>query len=136
MQPRLPSTTGRSSPVGGAMERCHDHLEDPPGPDAPRRGARSYPGRHQMWPRPHPCSHGQRLFIPPALPGAAHADGDGHQREGSMSKPAFTPGPWQTDAECGDESVLGPDGAMVADCAIFGMRVNRTEHINRANARL
>lgn len=53
-----------------------------------------------------------------------------------MSKPAFTPGPWQTDAECGDESVLGPDGAMVADCAIFGMRVNRTEHINRANARL
>lgn len=33
-----------------------------------------------------------------------------------------TPGPWRTDPECGDQSVLGPDGYMVADCAIFSLR--------------
>lgn len=38
-----------------------------------------------------------------------------------MGEKKFTPGPWQTDPECGHESVLGPNGAMVADCAIFGL---------------
>ena len=31
----------------------------------------------------------------------------------------FTPGPWTTDQECGHEMVLGPDGHLVADCAII-----------------
>lgn len=54
-----------------------------------------------------------------------------------MAQEKHTPGPWVTDAECGNESVLGPDGFMVADCAIFSMRKGApTEERNRANARL
>lgn len=48
----------------------------------------------------------------------------------------FTPGPWETDEELGHESVLGADGAMVADCAIFGLWVIRSQRVNQANARL
>jgi hypothetical protein len=49
-----------------------------------------------------------------------------------------TPGPWATDHECAHESVIGPNGAMVADCAIFGMsKIFRERGGNNvANARL
>lgn len=48
-----------------------------------------------------------------------------------------TPGPWETDHETEDQSVLGPDGFMVADCAIFSlMKGAPTEDRCRANARL
>ncbi len=39
------------------------------------------------------------------------------QRE--TSRDGMAPGPWHTDPETGDQSVLGLDGFMVADCAIF-----------------
>lgn len=48
----------------------------------------------------------------------------------------YTDGPWSTDASTGDESVIGADGILVADCAIFGKQESRTAEINRANARL
>lgn len=50
----------------------------------------------------------------------------------------FTPGPWKTDADCADESVLAADGLMVADCAIFGSAVEgkRPDGFRTANARL
>lgn len=49
-----------------------------------------------------------------------------------------TPRPWRTDAEFDHENILGPDEAMVADCAIFLNRKfgKRTPEINRANAEL
>ena len=48
-----------------------------------------------------------------------------------------TPGPWTTDPECGNETVLGSDGIMVADCSITVLHVTyRTYAIDRANARL
>lgn len=54
-----------------------------------------------------------------------------------MGTQMHTPGPWKTDPGCGDESVLGPDGFMVADCAIFSMRKGApTVERNRANASL
>ena len=31
---------------------------------------------------------------------------------------AHTPGPWSTDPDVGHESVLGPDGILLADCSI------------------
>ncbi len=31
-----------------------------------------------------------------------------------------TPGPWKTNPKVMHQAVLGPDGYMVADCAIFG----------------
>ena len=31
-----------------------------------------------------------------------------------------TPGPWTTNSEVEHQAVLGPNGFMVADCAIFG----------------
>lgn len=54
-----------------------------------------------------------------------------------MREAKHTPGPWETYHECGDESVLGPDGFMVADCAIFSLRPGApTVERCRANARL
>ncbi len=48
-----------------------------------------------------------------------------------------TPGPWSTDPEVEHESVLGPNGKMVADCAIFGFGKDApTQERNQANARL
>lgn len=48
-----------------------------------------------------------------------------------------TPGPWRTDPDVGNESVLGADGIMVADCSIFTARNHRRNPaINQANARL
>lgn len=41
-----------------------------------------------------------------------------------MSK--HTPGPWSTDPEAENQTVLGPDGFIVADCAIFGLAVMDT----------
>ena len=35
---------------------------------------------------------------------------------------AHTPGPWRTDPEVDDQSVIGPDGFMLADCAIFSLQ--------------
>jgi len=52
---------------------------------------------------------------------------------------AHTPGPWVTDAEVEHQSVLGPDGILVADCAIFGgptVGKARSAHICASNARL
>lgn len=55
-----------------------------------------------------------------------------------MAESKHTPGPWATDAEFLDETVLGADGIMVADCTITVSRKfgSRTDAINRANARL
>lgn len=52
-------------------------------------------------------------------------------------EPNLSPGPWVTNAECGDESVLDADGFMVADCAIFSMHRDwkKRKGDNRANAR-
>lgn len=50
-----------------------------------------------------------------------------------------TPGPWETDPEFEHQTVLGPDGFVVADCAIFGfgeIAEARHEDVCRANARL
>jgi hypothetical protein len=48
-----------------------------------------------------------------------------------------SPGPWTTNSECGDESVLDANGFMVADCAIFGAnkRFSQRTGENAANAR-
>lgn len=35
---------------------------------------------------------------------------------------AHTPGPWTTNPEVEHQAVLGPDGFIVADCAIFSFR--------------
>lgn len=55
-----------------------------------------------------------------------------------MSK--HTPGPWRQSYCCGGQNVIGPDGIMVADCAIFycGPEANdkRSDDENVANARL
>lgn len=55
-----------------------------------------------------------------------------------MKKFRHTPGPWHTDPEFDNRVVLGADGAMVADCNIFGLAVieKRTTAICHANARL
>ena len=56
-----------------------------------------------------------------------------------MSAPKHTPGPWRTDPECMDQCVLGPDGDLVADCAIFGLGGSgppRTDDECTANARI
>jgi len=55
-----------------------------------------------------------------------------------MSESKHTPGPWATDPNCGHECVLAPNGAMVADCAIFGTSrtFRRRGGDNEANARL
>lgn len=48
-----------------------------------------------------------------------------------------TVAPWRTDPDVGNESVLGADGIMVADCSIFTARNHRRNPaINQANARL
>jgi hypothetical protein len=49
-----------------------------------------------------------------------------------------TPGPWRTDPECGDQSVLGADGSLVADCCIMGIPggPHRSVEECEANARL
>jgi hypothetical protein len=48
-----------------------------------------------------------------------------------------TPGPWRTDEETEHQSVLGPDGYMVADCAIFAMEKDApTSDRCTANARI
>lgn len=50
-----------------------------------------------------------------------------------MSKPEHTPTPWKTDPDVEHESVIGPDGNLVADCAIFFAKKNRQKK-NQANA--
>lgn len=47
---------------------------------------------------------------------------------------AHTPGPWITNGEFEHESVFGPNGVLVADCATF--HKTRTAETNQANARL
>ena len=47
-------------------------------------------------------------------------------------KCVHTPGPWKTDSQYDDETVVGADGMMVADCCI----TQRTKDITQANARL
>ena len=49
----------------------------------------------------------------------------------------LSPGPWQTNVECGDESVLDANGFMVADCAVFGASARFKDRCgdNIANAR-
>lgn len=49
---------------------------------------------------------------------------------------SLAPAPWHTDPDVNHEAVLAADGAIVADCAIFGLRVNRPAEMNRAHARL
>jgi hypothetical protein len=51
-----------------------------------------------------------------------------------MAKGKHTAGPWVTDPEVEHEAVLGADGKMVADCAIFGPGLSQKRNI--ANARL
>lgn len=58
------------------------------------------------------------------------------KEDSPMTNAQHTPGPWVTDKDVGHEAVLGADGALVADCAIFGLHVNRSQEINKANARL
>lgn len=54
-----------------------------------------------------------------------------------MAESKHTPGPWRTDAEVEHQGVLGPDGYMVADCAIFSMHKGApTSERCTANARL
>ena len=49
---------------------------------------------------------------------------------------SHTPGPWRTDPETNHESVLGADGKVVADCAIFGTLAAHNDEQCAANARL
>ena len=39
----------------------------------------------------------------------------------------YTPGPWRTDPEFDRQTVLGREGTMVADCAIFGIARKQRE---------
>ncbi len=48
-----------------------------------------------------------------------------------------TPGPWRTDPEFSHQTVLGPDGYMVADCSIVSMRADAPhDELCTTNARL
>ena len=49
---------------------------------------------------------------------------------------AHTPGPWRTDPEFDNFTVLARNGVMVADCGIMGFRAGRSLATNQANARL
>jgi hypothetical protein len=66
---------------------------------------------------------------------------DAHKHEATTtankSPPQHTGGPWHTDPETEHQSVLGQDGFMVADCAIFSLSDDApTEAKCQANARL
>ena len=52
----------------------------------------------------------------------------------SAAEAGPTKGPWKTDPECGNESVIDAGGFLIADCAIFGPKADPAR--NRANARL
>lgn len=48
-----------------------------------------------------------------------------------------TPGPWHLDPDCGNQTVNGPDGFMIADCAIFSLKKGApSKERCEANARL
>ena len=50
---------------------------------------------------------------------------------------AHTPGPWHSESAFGDQTVEGPDGFMVADCAVMGLQDGApSEEQCEANARL
>jgi len=53
-----------------------------------------------------------------------------------MGEQKHTPGEWRTDPECEHECVIGEDGMLIADCAIFGGEHPRHQDANIANARL
>ncbi len=54
--------------------------------------------------------------------------------EGERLALKATQAPWGLNHECGDESVIRPNGFLVADCAIFGWGASAER--NRANAAL
>lgn len=56
-----------------------------------------------------------------------------------MTEAKHTALPWSTDPETENQSVLGPDGFLVADCAIFGfgeIAEQRSNEICTSNAHL